>query len=150
MVSPESLARKHEAGHPNMRNAMIVAGSVAAMLVLCLGSAGMLIHEFSRSRPRQWMPPLGLVTAPDLKPLNRFPQPNLEIDDGHADLAALHSAQADLLNSYGWVDRSNGLVRIPINRALDLIVQRGLASTSGGSSNEVSPVDLLQERPNQR
>ncbi len=31
-----------------------------------------------------------------------------------------------LLYSYGWVDEKAGTVRIPIERAMDLIVQRGL------------------------
>jgi hypothetical protein len=31
-----------------------------------------------------------------------------------------------LLDSYGWVDENAGTVRIPIERAMDLLVQRGL------------------------
>jgi hypothetical protein len=30
------------------------------------------------------------------------------------------------LYSYGWVDEKAGIVRIPIERAMDLLVQRGL------------------------
>jgi hypothetical protein len=149
-VSLESLARKHEAGQPSLQNPMIVAASVMVMIAGCIGSAGGLIHEFSRHRPMQWMPPLGIIAAPDLKPLNRFPKPELEIDDGHGDWVVLHSRQQELLNSYGWVDRSNGVVRIPINRALDLIAQKGFRSFDGGRSNAISPVELMQKRPSQR
>jgi hypothetical protein len=34
--------------------------------------------------------------------------------------------QEDQLNSYGWVDREGGMAHIPIERAMQLIVQRGL------------------------
>lgn len=34
--------------------------------------------------------------------------------------------QEGQLNSYGWVDQKNGVAHIPIERAMDLIVQRGL------------------------
>ena len=33
--------------------------------------------------------------------------------------------QLDRLNSYGWVSREEGIVRIPINRAMELLVERG-------------------------
>lgn len=31
-----------------------------------------------------------------------------------------------ILSTYGWVDKSQGVVRIPIDRALDLVAERGL------------------------
>lgn len=34
--------------------------------------------------------------------------------------------QEDQLNSYGWVDEKAGVAHIPIERAMDLIAQRGL------------------------
>jgi hypothetical protein len=30
------------------------------------------------------------------------------------------------LNSYGWVDKEQGVVHIPIERAMDTVVERGL------------------------
>ncbi|MGA7292174.1 MAG: hypothetical protein WBW53_15335 [Terriglobales bacterium] len=34
--------------------------------------------------------------------------------------------QEDQLNSYGWIDEKAGIAHIPIERAMDLIVERGL------------------------
>src|SRR5579875_1217650 len=34
--------------------------------------------------------------------------------------------QNQILNSYGWVDRKAGIVRIPIDQAMDLLLQKGL------------------------
>jgi hypothetical protein len=99
----------------------------------------------------QSMLPLGIINAPNLKPLTRFPQPNLQIDDDHAERIELLSAQNEKLNSYGWVDRSNGIVRIPIERAMNLILQRGLPTrTNGISQTDGSPIQLIQQRPNQQ
>jgi hypothetical protein len=43
----------------------------------------------------------------------------------------------EVLHSYGWVDQKNGIVRIPINRAMDLLIQRGLPVQSAPPQGEV-------------
>ena len=35
-------------------------------------------------------------------------------------------SQQSIVNSYGWVDRQGGAVRIPVDRAMRLLLQRGL------------------------
>jgi hypothetical protein len=55
-----------------------------------------------------------------------FPTPRLLIDDGDQDVADLHAREDLLLSNYTWVDESKGTVRIPIERAMELIAQRGL------------------------
>ena len=56
----------------------------------------------------------------------QFPTPRLQTDDGNQEIADLHSREDLLLNNYSWADRSQGKVRIPIDRAIELIAQRGL------------------------
>ncbi len=56
----------------------------------------------------------------------QFPAPRLQTDDGLQDVADLHKREDLLLNHYTWVDRSQGKLRIPIERAMELIAQRGL------------------------
>ena len=53
------------------------------------------------------------------------PPPNLQAQP-QLDLAEFRARQAEILSSYGWVDRQAGIVRIPIERALDLVAERGL------------------------
>jgi len=57
----------------------------------------------------------------------RPPAPQLE-ETPILDLARERAAEDQLLNSYGWVDRQSGTVRIPIDRAIDLLAERGLRS----------------------
>ena len=42
------------------------------------------------------------------------------------DLRDLRTAEDEQLKSYGWVDRNGGVVRIPIDEAMKLTLQRGL------------------------
>ncbi|MGO9777112.1 MAG: hypothetical protein ACLQGT_07835 [Terracidiphilus sp.] len=55
-----------------------------------------------------------------------FPAPRVQIDDGNQDVADLHEREDLLLNNYSWVDQSQGKVRIPIERAMELLAARGL------------------------
>ncbi len=43
--------------------------------------------------------------------------------------------QEDQLNSYGWVDQKSGVAHIPIERAMELIVQQGIPVHSPDSAN---------------
>lgn len=54
-----------------------------------------------------------------------FPSPRLQVDP-QQDLEQLRKKHQELLNSYGWVDRDAGIVRIPIERAMDIVGQKGL------------------------
>ncbi len=61
-----------------------------------------------------------------------FPTPRLETDDGDQDLADLHAREDLLLNYYSSSkDLPAGAIRIPIGRAMQLVVQRGLPEASG-------------------
>jgi len=55
-----------------------------------------------------------------------FPTPRVQTDDGNQDVADLHAREDLLLENYTWVDESKGTVRIPIERAMELLAQRGL------------------------
>lgn len=41
-------------------------------------------------------------------------------------LAGVHAQERERLTSYGWVDKQNGIVHIPIERAIELTLQQGL------------------------
>jgi hypothetical protein len=56
----------------------------------------------------------------------QFPTPRLQLDDGNQDITDLHAREDLLLDNYSWADQSQGKVRIPIERAMELIAQSGL------------------------
>ena len=59
------------------------------------------------------------------------PEPRLQ-DAPARDLAALRARENKLLSSYGWGDRSSGVARGPIERAMELVAKEGLPARSGG------------------
>lgn len=46
--------------------------------------------------------------------------------DPVADMVAMDKAQSALLAGYGWVDKDNGVVRIPIDKAIELTLEHSL------------------------
>jgi hypothetical protein len=59
-----------------------------------------------------------------------FPTPRLQLDDGNQDVADLHARENLLLDHYSWIDQQQGTVRIPIERAMELLAQQGLPVVS--------------------
>ena len=55
--------------------------------------------------------------------------PELEVAPG-PDLQNLNRAEAQLADSYGWTDREHGVVRIPVARAMERLVHKGLQGWS--------------------
>src|SRR5580704_19658824 len=81
--------------------------------------------------------------------INTFPQPRLEKNE-RLEINQFRLREEQSLNSYGWVDQKAGVVRIPIDRAMQLIAQRGLATTPKSGSvppSEVNVVNQAAQRP---
>jgi hypothetical protein len=53
-------------------------------------------------------------------PALTFPEPRLQPND-IADLNKFRVSEEEELNSYGWVDRNQGKIHIPIERAMDML-----------------------------
>ena len=75
----------------------------------------------------------------DRHPLEPPPDPLLQANPEDA-LAAMRAQEARLLGTYGWVSREAGVARIPIDRAMDLVLERGLPARDGadGGGNTAS------------
>jgi hypothetical protein len=61
------------------------------------------------------------------------PKPRLQVNQ-QLDLQQVREQEQRILNSYGWVSKEAGAVRIPINRAMDLIAERGLPPAKPAAS----------------
>lgn len=58
------------------------------------------------------------------------PEPRLQ-DQPLRDIEALRAHESALLDGYAWVDREHGTVRIPIERAIELLAERHAKSRNG-------------------
>lgn len=69
----------------------------------------------------------------DEKIKNTFPQPLLETDERN-ELTDFRMHEEQQLNTYGWVDQKAGVLHIPIERAMQLMAERGLPVHAGETS----------------
>ncbi len=65
-----------------------------------------------------------------------FPSPQLETDE-RTQLEKIRQYENQVLSTYDYVDQNAGTVRIPIERAMDLIAQRGLLVRSQSGDQAV-------------
>jgi hypothetical protein len=63
-----------------------------------------------------------------------FPEPQLEIDE-RTELNKVRLYEEDRLSTYDYIDKDAGTVHIPIDRAMDLLVQRGLPTRTEPSNS---------------
>ena len=110
--------------------------SLALILLICHFVVIAVFHFFTKRSEARQAPVSPLVTnAPvDTRKLStdyrdylkqNFPAPQLEIDE-RTQLDKIRLDEEQELNSYGYVDQQAGTVRIPIERAMQLIAERGL------------------------
>lgn len=56
------------------------------------------------------------------------------------DIHMLRQGEAEKLDSYGWVDKEGGVARIPIDRAMDVVLQRGLPVRPDAAASAINAV----------
>jgi hypothetical protein len=79
-------------------------------------------------------------------PQAEFPNPRLETDE-RGQLNAIRLKEEQTLSTYDWIDKNAGTVRIPIDRAMDLIAQRGLpVRAQSGSAPIPAPESTQPEK----
>jgi hypothetical protein len=96
-----------------------------AYFAVVLIVAGLLIHfglwwmfrQLEREQAQRQRQPV-VIQVP-----NQPPQPRLQINP-QGDLEELRRQEAEILSTYQWIDRDKGVVRIPINRAMELFIER--------------------------
>ncbi len=90
-----------------------------ASLVLMFG----VFRYFEVRENAAQIPPASTTTPPSALP----PEPNLMFNQSESvNLGDIRALEDKEINSYGWVDQAHGVVRIPIDRAMDIVAQRGL------------------------
>ncbi|MGH9537500.1 MAG: hypothetical protein ACRD3H_06240 [Terriglobales bacterium] len=76
--------------------------------------------------------------------IEKFPQPRLESNE-RLEINDFRMQEEKTLNSYGWVDQPAGVVHIPIERAMQLLAQRGLPTRPQSGTAPSSDVNMARE-----
>jgi hypothetical protein len=114
--------RGHEEQDVHLRPLIIAGVSLAALAGLSLLAMWWLFDYFAARQMR-----LETALHPLLETRQLPPEPRLQVSP-QLDVRDLMTNERSILDSYGWVDRQAGIVRIPIERAIELLTERGLPS----------------------
>ena len=114
----------HETRDVNLRLIVIsLLGLTLLIIVSLLAVQGLLVflntQQAGNAAP---LPPLAQEQMP--------PEPRLQASPVE-DLSILRAEEDAVLNNYGWVNKEAGVVHIPIERAMELTIERGLPVRSG-------------------
>jgi hypothetical protein len=86
----------------------------------------------------------GSVVAAPFAATRPLPPPPRIQPNSSADMQNYMQSQQSVLNGYAWVDRQSGIVRLPIDRAMELLLQRGLPTRPPNTTDTGAP----NARPN--
>ena len=85
---------------------------------------------------------VSVPAGPFTRPRELPPSPRLQVEP-HQELKDYCQAQVKELNSYGWINQRLHVVRVPIDRAMDMVLQNGLpvraSGPTGAAAVEVPP-----------
>jgi hypothetical protein len=149
---------KHGRGQDGFERQDLTAQGVFAFLI-SLAVGGVLVYfvvwglyQFMDARQRLHQPrqsPLvkqvetdTRIVSPD--EITKFPQPRLERNE-RVEIKDFRLKEEQTLNSYGWVDEKTGVVRIPIERAMQLLAQRGLPTIPKAGTVPPSAVNVATQ-----
>ncbi len=129
-------------------NAKWIFGIIIFLFVFGLSIHGILagfLGSLKRGRfpSDRWRP---VQTANRAQPV-RPAFPRLQVSPP-LDLQTFRAREDAELQSYGWINQTSGIVRIPIDRAMDSVLQQGLPTRSSTNQNQSGPstYQLMQRR----
>ncbi len=98
-----------------------MAAGVAALVIVALTGVAIMWRVFAYSTTYE-----GELAGSPLAPMRtKPPTPRLQTTPA-ADLQEVRQQEEHWLTTYGWIDKPKGIVRIPIDRAMDIIAVKGL------------------------
>ena len=119
---PRNPHVQHEPGDVDARALTKFGLTMSGLIVVFLFGLWGLFEYFVRHEAAINAPPSPAAMVNSQK---QPPEPRLQPDPVR-DLRQMQSDENRLLRQYAWVDPDKGVVKIPIDRAMDLVAQRGL------------------------
>ncbi len=129
---------------------LFLVGLTVGCLLVALLLKGMYSYLDAReNRHQPALNPLVQQTRSDLRSvtpgdITKFPEPRLETDEPR-EIRAFRVQEEQTLHSYGWVDQPAGVVRIPIDRAMELVAQRGLPTRPQAGTVPPSEINMVKQ-----
>ena len=111
----------HEESDVNVRAIFGFGAGLLVTAIVVSAAVWMMFAYFDRRETDRSGPASPLATTEVRQP----PEPRLQIAP-REDAARFRAEEDALLNGYTWIDRAAGTVRIPVEEAMKLTVQKGL------------------------
>jgi hypothetical protein len=120
-VTPDAHgAHDHEQRDVNLKP--VVISTIGLLVVLAVAFALMVgLFDLFAFQEARLSPPANPLAAAEGRRLP--PEPRLQ-SHPLRDLQDLRRAEREILDSYAWVDKNAGVVRIPVARAMELLATR--------------------------
>lgn len=130
--------RLHDHERTDASGIGVLGAGLGLLLMLAVGLVvvSWIYRDFTGYRVTLHPPAAGIQNPPQ-RPVTA--EPRLEVTPGTA-MADYRAAQERLLDGYGWVDERQGVARIPIGRALDLLAERGLPARQSPPPRPPTPI----------
>lgn len=122
LVNPEVRYERKDIGV-----SWLVIGTVSILVLMFIGVglSAWILSTIEVQRSEIIPTPLPLIQTRPTPPPPRL-QPNIvDNNSPEEDMAILRAREKELLETYGWVDREGGIVRIPIDQAIELLAEDG-------------------------
>ena len=112
----------HETRDVDIRRVSILAGVLVLVIGAAMGLTALMFDRLAAREAGRQAPPSTLVEPPAMR---LPPEPRLQ-EDPVAYLTLMRAEEQAALDGYGWVDRERGVAHIPVQRAMEILVRRGL------------------------
>jgi hypothetical protein len=126
---------RHESQEPSLRGlsvaGLVLISAIIAAVAICLGLMS-VFGGFSR--------PLARAEH------TTMPEPRLQ-PHPLADRARYEAQQRAILTRYTWVDRGAEIVRIPVERAMQILAERGRPGGLAGAPGSAAPASARVPGP---
>jgi hypothetical protein len=115
---PNPSQHGYEDSDVSVRRLFAFAAGVAGLVIFGVVASAVVFRFFVRHQP------LGPPASPFENARSLPPEPRLQTA-APEDLQQYRKNQDSILKSYGWIDHDAGIVRIPIARAMEILLQKG-------------------------
>jgi hypothetical protein len=124
----------HEDTTIGVRGLFIAAGVLVGVVVVCQFVLWWWMRDFEHKEERlDALHPGRLAIDVD-----QFPSPRLQ-ESPPVDLVQMNREERARIASYSWVDKKAGIARIPVDRAMDILAQKGLPKVPAPPPTEGAP-----------
>jgi hypothetical protein len=114
-----NMAERYQPNRARESRVWLAAAALLLTLLLCGGTVALLLQHW-REQAQARQPAVSALERERLLP----PEPRLQATP-YADGQAFLQQARQQRDSYGWVDREQGIVRVPLAQAQHLLIERG-------------------------